>query len=82
MRKTLGVILIYTAAVLIMLSILFLFDVIPFRFAYTTAAVGFACYIVGTFFSREGRFTPYKIVVILVGVILIVVAVAREILSP
>jgi uncharacterized membrane protein len=78
MRKNVGIALIYLAAVLIMLSILFLFDVIPFRFAYTTAAAGFTCYVVGMFFSREGR-SPYKIAMILVGVILILVAVVREI---
>lgn len=80
MRKTLGIVFIYAAAVLIMLSILFLFDVIPFDYAYTVAAAGFLCYIVGMFLTREGRFTLYKIAMIAIGALLIVYAIIREVL--
>ena len=78
-RKTIGIVLIYTAAVLIMLSILFLFNIIRVRFAYTTAAFGFLLYVTGLFFSREGRFSTYKIAMIVVSILLIVLAVIREI---
>ncbi len=78
-RRLVGIILIYTAAVLIMFSILFLFKVIHFSYAYTTAAFGFLVYIVGMFFSREGKLSAYKVVMIIVAAVLIAVAVLREI---
>ena len=46
-RKTLGIVFIYTAAVCILLSILFLFGLIPFRLPYTMAALGFLLYVAG-----------------------------------
>ena len=80
-KKTLGIILIYTAAVCIMLSILFLFRFIPFRLPYTMAAVGFLVYVVGLFLSREGKFSPYKIAMIALAILLIILAVTREIIK-
>ena len=79
-RKRTGIILIYAAAVCIMLSILFLFGLIPFRFPYSTAAFGFLLYIAGMFLSREGGFTPYKFGMIGVAVLLIVLSIVREVL--
>lgn len=81
MKRTIGIVCIYSAAFLIMLSILFLFNVIRFRFAYTTAAFGFFLYIMGLFFTREGKFSLYKIVMIAVAVFLIFVAVVREVIG-
>ena len=81
MKRTIGIILIYTAAVLIMLSILFLFKIFPVSFPYTTAAFGFLLYIVGLFLTREGKMTVYKIVMVIISVLLILVAIAREVLS-
>lgn len=78
-RRTVGIVLIYTAAVLIMLSILLLFKVIRFPYAYTTAAFGFLVYIVGMFFSREGKFSAYKVAMIIIAAVLIALAVFREI---
>ncbi|KKL25416.1 hypothetical protein LCGC14_2405560, partial [marine sediment metagenome] len=40
MKRTIGIVLIYSAAVLIMLSILIMVGVINVRFKYTTAAFG------------------------------------------
>lgn len=78
-KRTLGIAFIYCAALLIMLSILFLFNVIRFRFAYTTAAVGFLFYVAGIFLTREGRLTAYRIAMIVVSLVLIGVAIAREV---
>lgn len=78
-KRTLGIAFIYCAALLIMLSILFMFNVIRFRFAYTTAAVGFLFYIIGIFLTREGRLTAYRIAMIVVSLVLIGVAIAREV---
>jgi len=78
-RRTVGILLIYTAALLIMLSILFLFKIIHFPYAYTTAAFGFLVYIVGMFFTREGKFSAYKVAMIVIAAVLIAVAVFREI---
>jgi hypothetical protein len=73
--------LIYTAAVCIMLSILFLFGVLPFRLPYTVAAFGFLLYVTGLFLSREGRFSAYKIGMIVLAIFLIVLAITREIIK-
>jgi hypothetical protein len=81
MKKTLGIIFIYSAAVLIMLSILFLFKLIRMNYAYTTAAFGFLLYVVGLFLTREGKFTPYKIGMIVVSILLIFVALMREVVG-
>jgi hypothetical protein len=78
-KKTAGIIFIYCAAFAIMLSILFLFKVIRFRFAYTTAAGGFLLYIIGLFLTREGKLSPYKIAMVVLSFILIGVAVIREV---
>jgi hypothetical protein len=79
MKRTAGLILIYFAAFLIMLSILFLFKVVRMPYPYSTAAFGLLAYIVGLFLTREGgRFTPYKYAMIGVSVLLIVVALLRE----
>jgi hypothetical protein len=80
-RKTIGIIFIYAAAVCIMLSILFMFGIIPFRLPYTVAAFGFLLYVVGLFLSREGKFSPYKIVMIVLGVFLIFLAITREVIK-
>jgi len=79
MKKTVGVVFIYAAAVLIMLSILFLFNVIKIRYAYTTAAAGFSLYVAGQLLTKEGKFTPFKIVMIVVSLLLIFVALFREV---
>jgi hypothetical protein len=79
-RKTIGIVLIYTAAVCILLSILFLFNLIPFRLPYTMAAFGFLLYVVGIFLSREGKFSAYKIAMIVLSLLLIFLAVTREII--
>jgi len=79
-RRTLGIIFIYFAAVLIMLSILFLFELIRFRFSYTTAAVGFMMYIVGTLLMKEGSLSRYRFAMIVVALALIGVAIVREVL--
>jgi hypothetical protein len=68
------------AAVLIMLSILFMAGVIDVRFKYTTAAIGFLLYVVGVFLTREGKLKPYRIVMVVVAVILIFVSIIREII--
>ena len=78
-KRTLGIVFVYFAAVLIMLSVIFLFEIIRFRFAYTPAAVGFMMYIVGTLLMKEGRLSRYRIVMIVVAIVLIGVAVAREV---
>lgn len=78
MKKTVGIVLIYSAAVLIMLSILFRFNIIRFDYAYTTAAFGFLLYIVGLFLTREGKLSPYKIAMIVISVILIVFAIWKD----
>ena len=80
-KKTLGVALIYTAAVCIMLSIVSMFGVLPFRLPYTIAAVGFLLYIVGLFLTREGKFSAYKIAMVVLAVLLIVLAITREVLK-
>lgn len=78
-RKTIGIVFIYTAAVCIMLSILFLFRIMPFRLPYTMAAFGFLLYVAGLFLSREGKLSPYKIAMIVLAVLLIILAVTREV---
>jgi hypothetical protein len=80
-RKTLGIVFIYTAAVCILLSILFLFGLIPFRLPYTIAASGFLLYVVGIFLSREGKFSVYKVAMIVLALLLIILAVTREIIK-
>jgi len=80
-RKTIGIIFIYAAAVCIMLSILFMFGILPFRLPYTVAASGFLLYVVGLFLSREGRFSPYKIAMIVLAVFLIFLAITREVIK-
>lgn len=80
MKKTVGIVLIYSAAVLIMLSILFLFGVIDVRFKYTTAAFGFSLYVVGTFLTREGKLTPFKVALVIVSLLLIFVSIVREVI--
>lgn len=80
-RKTLGTIIIYAAAVCIMFSILFMFRVLPFRLPYTVAACGFLLYVIGLFLSREGRFTPYKIAMVVLAILLIFLAITREVIS-
>lgn len=79
-KKTTGIIFIYSAAVFIMLSILFLFKIIRVPFAYTTAAFGFLLYVVGMFLSREGKLSPYRIGMIVISLLLIVLAITREII--
>jgi len=79
MKKTVGIVLIYASAVLIMLSILFLFKVLKVGYAYTTAAAGFSLYIAGQLLTKEGKFTPFKIVMIAVSLLLIFVALVREV---
>jgi len=78
-KRILGIGFIYGAAVLIMFSILFLFNVIRFNYAYSTAALGFLFYIAGVFLTREGKLTPYKIGMIVLAIVLIVLAIIREI---
>lgn len=80
-KKTAGIILIYSAAVLIMLSILFLFRLIRVPFAYSTAAFGFLLYVVGMFLSREGKLSPYRIGMIVISLLLIFLAITREIIK-
>lgn len=80
-RKTLGTVFIYGAAVCIMLSILFMFRVLPFRLPYTVAACGFLLYVVGLFLSREGKFSPYKIAMIVLAILLIFLAITREVIT-
>ena len=80
-RKTVGIILIYTAAVFILVSILFLFGLIPFRLPYTMAASGFLLYVVGIFLTREAKFSAYKVAMIVVALLLIILAVTREIIK-
>ena len=79
-KRTLGIVFVYTAAVLIVLSILFLFELIRFRFAFTTAAVGFMLYVVGTLLMKEGRLSRYRIVLVVIALALVVVAIVREVL--
>lgn len=81
MKKTVGIVCIYTAAVLIMLSILFMFKVLRFRYVYSTAAFGFLIYVVGLFLTREGKFSVYKILMIIVSILLIIVALGRELIG-
>ena len=80
-RKTWGTIFIYAAAVCIMLSILFMFRILPFRLPYTVAACGFLLYVVGLFLSREGKFSAYKIAMIVLAILLIFLAITREVIS-
>ncbi len=80
-RKTMGIIFIYAAAVCIMLSILFMFRVLPFRLPYTVAAFGFLLYVVGLFLSREGKLSTYKIAMIVLAVLLIFLAITREVIT-
>ena len=80
MKKTIGIILIYSAALLIMLSILFLFEVIRVKYAYTTAAFGFLLYIIGLFLTRVGKFSAYKIAMIIISLVLIFFALVREVI--
>jgi len=80
MKKTIGIVLIYLAAVLIMLSVLFMVGVIDVRFKYTTAAFGFLLYVVGLFLTREGRMTAFRIGMVVVSVLLIFVSIIREII--
>ena len=80
MKKTIGIVLIYLAAVLIMLSVLFMVGVIDVRFKYTTAAFGFLLYVVGLFLTREGRMTVFRIGMVVVSVLLIFVSIIREII--
>ncbi|RKX99773.1 MAG: hypothetical protein DRP54_06635 [Spirochaetes bacterium] len=79
MRKNIGIALIYSAALLIMFSIISLFEVIKWNYAYTTAAFGFILYIGGLFLTREGRFSIYKIFMLIIAVILVFMALVREI---
>jgi len=79
MKRTIGIVFIYSAALLIMLSILFLFNVLSFSHAYSTAALGFLFYIVGIFLTREGKLSAYKIGMLVLAVILIFLAIVREI---
>jgi hypothetical protein len=78
MKKTIGIVLIYVAAVLIVFSVMTTFDIITFEYGYTVAAVGFACYIAGMFLTREGKFSAYTVAMIVIGVLLIVYALFRE----
>jgi len=80
MKKIVGIVFVYIAAITIMFSVLFLFEVITFSHPYSVAAVGFLFYIVGVFLTREGKFSAYKIGMIVVAVILIFLAVYREII--
>jgi hypothetical protein len=80
-KKTAGIVLIYAAAVLIMLSILFMFKVIRFRYVYSTAAFGFLLYVIGLFLTREGKFSLYKIAMIVISILLMFVALGRELLK-
>ena len=79
MKRVIGIGLIYGAAVLIMLSILFLFNVLKFNHAYSTAAFGFLLYIGGIYLTREGKLTVYKIGMIIFAIVLIFLAVIKEI---
>ena len=79
MKRALGIVFIYLAAVTIMFSILFLFNVISFNHPYSAAAVGFLFYLVGVFLTREGKFSPYKIFMIVLAIALIFLAIVREI---
>ncbi len=79
MKRVIGVVFIYLAAVTIMLSILFLFDVLAFKHPYSTAAFGFLFYIIGVFLTREGKLTAYKIAMIVLAAVLIFLAIFREI---
>ena len=81
MRTKIGIIFTYASALLIMLSILFLFRVIKFPFPYSTAAVGFLLYIIGMLLSREGKLTAYRVVMLAVSGLLILVALYREFFS-
>ena len=80
MKRTIGIVFIYTAAVLIVLSIIFMAGLIEVRFKYTTAAVGFLLYVVGIFLTREGKLRPYRIAMVAVAVVLIFVSIVREII--
>ena len=77
-KKTGGIILIYCAAFTIMLSIIFLFKKRVFEYPYTIAACGFLLYIIGLFLTREGKLTPYKIVMVVVSLILIGFAILKD----
>jgi hypothetical protein len=81
MRKTIGIVLIYAAAVLILFAIMIMFDLIPFAYGYTVAAVGFTCYIAGMFLAREGRFSAYTVAMIVVGLLLVAYALFREVMG-
>jgi len=78
-KRTIGIGLIYGASIFIMLSILFLFNVLKFNHAYSTAAFGFLLYIVGIFLTREGKLTVYKIGMIFLSIVLIFLAIIKEI---
>ena len=80
MKRTIGIVLIYSAAVLIMLSILIMVGVINARFKYTTAAFGFLLYVVGLFLTREGKMSTFRIGMVVVSLLLIFVSVIREII--
>ena len=80
MKRTIGIVFIYLAAVLIMLSILFITGVLEVRFKYTTAAFGFLLYVVGVFLTRAGKLKPYRMVMVAVAVLLIFVSIIREII--
>jgi hypothetical protein len=45
------------------------------------AAVGFLLYVVGLFLSREGKFSIYKIAMIVLAVLLIFLAITREVIT-
>ena len=78
MKRVIGISFIYLAAVAIMFSIIFLFNVIKFDHAYSVAALGFLLYIVGVFLTREGKLTLYKISMIILAVVLILLALFKE----
>ncbi len=80
MKRTIGIVLIYSAAVLIMLSILIMVGVINVRFKYTTAAFGFLLYVVGIFLTREGKMTTFRIGMVVVSLLMIFVSIIREII--
>ena len=80
MKRTVGIVLIYSAAVLITLSILIMVGVINVRFKYTTAAFGFLLYVVGLFLTREGKMTTFRIGMVVVSLFMIFVSIIKEII--
>ena len=80
-RKSIGIALIYAAAVCIMFSIVSMFNVLHVRMPYTIAAFGFLLYVLGLFLTREGKFSTYKIAMIALAILLIFLAIFREILK-